>query len=168
MNEKDILEDIIRQTEDLKDEVDSFIEKHNKSADFWRITYYILIFVSIFSLAISLSFSSQALAEWLISIIGEVLIGGLGIASGATTVILIFLNPNEKYLSHRDTINKFTKLRDKIKMLLIIEQDNEIQSYRDTLASFYGEKNSILEHSLPTSNSLFISIKNFFGVKTHE
>jgi len=160
MSENEILKNIKKEMQNLQVELSHILSSHEKSADFWRLIYVILIFTSIFALSISLSYSSQAVTSWLLSVIGEVVIGILSIASGAITVILIFLSPNEKYLSHKNTINKLTKLKDEIKIFLI-NQEPDIQEYKDALASFYDEKNSILEHSLPTSNSMLSFIKKF-------
>lgn len=161
MSENEILENIKDEMQELQIELSNIVTEHEESADFWRFIYVALIFTSIFALSISLSYSSQAVTGWLLKVMGEVMIGILSIASGAITVILIFLSPNEKYLSHKNTINKLTQLKDEIKIFLI-NQEGNIQEYKVSLTSFYGEKNAILEHSLPTSNSVLISIKNFF------
>lgn len=139
MGENEILENIKEEMQDLQIELSNILNNHEKSADFWRFIYVTLIFTSIFALSISLSSSSQAVTGWLLNVMGEVMIDILSIASGAITVILIFLSPNEKYLSHKNTINKLTKLKDEIKIFLINQEDN-IQEYKDALASFYDEK----------------------------
>lgn len=161
MSEDEILEIIKEEMQELQIGLGDILSNHEKSADFWRFIYVALIFTSIFALSISLSSSSQAVTGWLLNVMGEVMIGILSIASGAITVILIFLSPNEKYLSHKNTINKLTKLKDEIKIFLINQEDN-IQEYKDALAGFYDEKNAILEHSLPTSNSMLVSLKKIF------
>ena len=105
------IENIKQEAERLKEDCIYSAKGHFESAKFWRRLYYWLMIFSILSFC--LSFTLTLLDSQLCTVI-----------SSFITVILIFLNPQEKYLSHQNSGNKFLSLRNQIRIFNDIEIKN--------------------------------------------
>ena len=133
---------------------------HFESAKFWRRLYYWLMIFSILSLC--LSFTLTLLDSQLCTVI-------CGIISSFITVILIFLNPQEKYLSHQNSGNKFLSLRNQIRIFndIEIKNSNYIDEYTKRLIEFSKERNSLNENSLPIAETGYKNVKKQIEEETH-
>ena len=92
-----------------------------------------------------------------------------GIISSFITVILIFLNPQEKYLSHQNNGNKFLSLRNQIRIFndIEIKNSNYIDEYTKRLIEFSKERNSLNENSLPIAETGYKNVKKQIEEETH-
>ena len=107
-NDNKIIDEAFRLEEDC-----TYSAKgHFESAKKWRYWYYGLMFVSIFTLVLSISNILSDFSTWLIII---------NAISGFITVIIVFLNPQEKYISHQNSGNHFLSLRNEIRIFREIE-----------------------------------------------
>ena len=133
---------------------------HFESAKFWRKWYYGLMASSILSLC--LSFTLVLPDNKLYTVI-------IGLISSFITVILIFLNPQEKYLSHQSSGNKFLSLRNQIRVFndIEIKNSNYIDEYTKRLIEFSKERNSLNENSLPIAETGYKNVKKHIEEETH-
>lgn len=92
MQEKEIIENIKKEIERIKEDSIFSAKGHFEDATYWRYTNYFLMVVSIASVCASLIFVYSDLNKFWS--------GAIAIMSGFITVLLVFLNPQEKYLSH--------------------------------------------------------------------
>ena len=132
---------------------------HFESAKFWRKWYYWLMASSILSLCLSF----PVLAD------GNLCTASVGLISSFITVILIFLNPQEKYLSHQNSGNKFLSLRNQIRIFndIEIKNSNYADEYTKRLIVFSEERNSLNENSLPIAETGYKNTKKQIEEKTH-
>jgi hypothetical protein len=113
-------------------------------------------------LSLCLSFTLTLLDSQLCTVI-------CGIISSFITVILIFLNPQEKYLSHQNNGNKFLSLRNQIRIFndIEIKNSNYIDEYTKRLIEFSKERNSLNENSLPIAETGYKNVKKQIEEETH-
>ncbi len=154
------IENIKQEAERLKEDCIYSAKGHFESAKFWRRLYYWLMIFSILSLC--LSFTLTLLDSQLCTVI-------CGIISSFITVILIFLNPQEKYLSHQNNGNKFLSLRNQIRIFndIEIKNSNYIDEYTKRLIEFSKERNSLNENSLPIAETGYKNAKKQIEEETH-
>lgn len=131
---------------------------HFESAKYWRMWNYGLMIVSIISVCACLALT---FSDW-----DKVCIGIIGLISSLVTFILIFLNPQEKYLFHQNSGNDYLALRNEARIFLeyelsklneddLIAKIKELSSKRDTLN----------KHSLPILESAYKNAKHQIEVQ---
>lgn len=131
---------------------------HFESAKYWRIWNYWLMIVSIISVCACLALT---FSDW-----DKMWIGAIGLISSLATILLIFLNPQEKYLSHQNSGNDYIALRNEARIFLeyelsklneddLIAKIKELNSKRDTLN----------KHSLPILESAYKNAKHQIEVQ---
>lgn len=152
MQENEIIENIKKEAERIKEDSIYSSKGHFESSKFWRYFNYILMIVSIASLVLCLvlTFSDY----------NKIVVGIFGIISAFITVILIFLNPQEKYIAHQNSANKYLSLKNRARIFLDIESfemDLERQKYYIKFLDF--ERNTINENSLPIMNMYYKNAK---------
>ena len=154
------IENIKQEAERLKEDCIYSAKGHLDSAKFWRCLYYWLMIFSILSLC--LSFTLTLIDGQLCTVI-------CGLISSFITVILIFLNPQEKYLSHQNSGNKFLSLRNQIRIFndIEIKNSNYIDEYTKRLIEFSKERNSLNENSLPIAETGYKNVKKQIEEETH-
>ena len=83
--------------------------------------------------------------------------------------ILIFLNPQEKYLSHQSSGNKFLSLRNQIRVFndIEIKNSNYIDEYTKRLIEFSKERNSLNKNSLAIAETGYKNVKKQIEEETH-
>ena len=150
------IENIKQEAERLKEDCIYSANGHFESAKFWRRLYYWLMIFSILSFC--LSFTLTLLDSQLCTVI-----------SSFITVILIFLNPQEKYLSHQNSGNKFLSLRNQIRIFndIEIKNSNYMDEYTKRLIEFSKERNSLNENSLPIAETGYKNAKKQIEEETH-
>lgn len=150
MAENEITDNIKKEAERIKEDSIYSSKGHFESSKFWRYFNYILMFVSIASLILCLVLT---FGDY-----NKIVVGVLGIISSFITVILIFLNPQEKYIAHQNSANKYLSLKNRARIFLDIESfemDLERQKYYIKFLDF--ERNTINENSPPI---MYIGYKN--------
>lgn len=129
---------------EIQDELDRNYEDceysskgHFESAKYWRYINYCLMFSSIATLFLPVIDNSC---------LGQI----LTFLSGFITVILIFLNPQEKYLNHQNFGNKFLSLKNEIRVIRNIDVKNqEIEKLRNKLIEIISSKSMLNDHAPP-------------------
>ena len=140
------MEKIIKETYRLEEDCIYSAKGHFESAKKWRYLYYLLMFFSILTLILSVSNIFTNFSN--LSVI-------FNIITGFVTVIIIFLNPQEKYISHQNSGNHFLSLRNKIRIFREIEISSLELNQKIEKISFLSKKRDELN-----INSLPITIKN--------
>lgn len=140
--EKEMLENIKKEAERIKEDSIYSAKGHFESAKCWRYWNYVLMTVSITSLCMSL----------LLTFIDncKVMVMAIGFISGLSTIILIFLNPQEKYISHYNSGNRFLALRNKAGIFLEIELNSmDIKRQKKRIKRLNFKRDLLNESSLP-------------------
>ncbi|TLD80946.1 SLATT domain-containing protein [Helicobacter sp. MIT 05-5293] len=152
MSENEILENIKREVERIKEDSIYSAKGHFESAKYWRYWNYALMITSIASVCASLVFVYNDSNEcWS---------GFIAIISGFITMLLVFLNPQEKYLSHQNSGNKYLALRNKARIFLEIESKNiSIEQQIQYLKKLDSRRTNINENSLPIAQAGYKSAK---------
>ena len=76
--------------------------------------------------------------------------GIVAISSGIVTMLLVFLNPQEKYISHYNSGNGFLALRNKTRVFLEIESKAmEIEMQMRVIKKLDSKRNDMNGYSLP-------------------
>ncbi|HHP0356360.1 TPA: SLATT domain-containing protein [Campylobacter lari subsp. concheus] len=152
MSNLEIIENIKKESKRILEDCEYSSKGHFESAKYWRYCNYGLMFTSIISVCFSL-----------ISVYGgwsTVCSGIIAISSGIVTMLLIFLNPQEKYLSHYNSGNRFLALRNKTRVFLEIESkamDTEMQMQVVKKLDF--KRNDINKYSLPINEYAYKNAK---------
>ncbi|MDA3047666.1 SLATT domain-containing protein [Campylobacter sp. JMF_08 NE1] len=138
-NDNKIIDEAFRLEEDC-----TYSAKgHFESAKQWRYLYYMLMLFSIITLMLSISniFVNFSICHII-----------LNITAGLITVIIIFLNPQEKYISHQNSGNHFLSLRNEIRIFREIEISSLELNQKIEKISFLSKKRDELNiNSLPIS-----------------
>lgn len=139
MNNEKIIEEALR----LEEDCNYSAKGHFESAKKWRYLYYLLMFFSILTLILSISNIFTNFSN--LSVI-------FNIITGFVTVIIIFLNPQEKYISHQNSGNHFLSLRNEIRIFREIEISSLELNQKIEKISFLSKKRDELNiNSLPIS-----------------
>ncbi len=152
MSNLEIIENIKKESKRILEDCEYSSKGHFESVKYWRYCNYGLMFTSIISVCFSL-----------ISVYGgwsTVCSGIIAISSGIVTMLLIFLNPQEKYLSHYNSGNRFLALRNKTRVFLEIESkamDTEMQMQVVKKLDF--KRNDINKYSLPINEYAYKNAK---------
>ena len=127
---------------------------HFESARLWRMYNYVLMLVSIITVIISLLFTFSDCDKFILGLIAS--------TSAFVTILLIFLNPQEKYLSHYNSATRFLGLRNKIDFFLDIQMNNtdDLELLEKRLNKLVKKKNNINKASLPISRDGYEKAKN--------
>lgn len=152
MQENEIIDNIKKEAERIKEDSIYSSKGHFESSKFWRYFNYILMIVSIASLVLCLvlTFSDY----------NKIVVGIFGIISAFITVILIFLNPQEKYIAHQNSANKYLSLKNRARIFLDIESsDMDLERQKDYIKFLDFERNTINENSLPIMNMYYKNAK---------
>ena len=156
----DKIENIKKENKRIEEDCIYSAKGHFESAKFWRHLYYWLMIFSILSLCLSftLTLPDSQLCTVICSLI-----------SSFITVILIFLNPQEKYLSHQNSGNKFLSLRNQIRIFndIEIKNSNYIDEYAKRLIEFSKERNALNNNSLPIAETGYKNAKKQIEEETH-
>lgn len=145
MEEKEIVENIKKEIERIKEDSIYSAKGHFESAKYWRYWNYILMVASIASVCASLVF--------VFSDLGKFCSGFVAIVSGFITMLLVFLNPQEKYISHYNSGNRFLALRNKARIFLEVESKNmSIEQQVESLKKLDSKRNKINKYSLPIAS----------------
>lgn len=125
---------------------------HFESAKYWRIWNCVLMICSIVSLCACLVFTFFDLSK--------LITGGIGSVSGFITILLIFLNPQEKYLSHQNSGNDYLKLRNKTRIFSehkasILDTNKQIKK----LEKLNSARDMLNKYSLPIATKGYRSAK---------
>lgn len=145
MSEKEIVENIKKEIERIKEDSIYSAKGHFESAKYWRYGNYILMVASIISVCASLVF--------VFSDLGKFCSGFVAIVSGFITMLLVFLNPQKKYLSHSKNGNKYLTLRNKARIFLEVESKNmSIEQQVESLKKLDSKRNKINKYSLPIAS----------------
>lgn len=152
MESERITINIKKEAEKVLEDCEYSAKGHLENAKHWRYCNYMLMIASIVSVCAGLVFVYGDLDKFWI--------GVLAISSGIATMLLIFLNPQEKYLSHYNSGNRFLTLRNKTRIFLEIESKAmNIEQQRQTLKELDSKRGSLNETSLPISNIAYKSAK---------
>lgn len=152
MENQEIIKDIQKEAKRIIEDCEYSSKGHFDSAKCWRYWNYILMFASIISVCFSLVLVYSDLDKFWSGIIA--------ISSGIVTMLLVFLNPQEKYLSHYNNGNRFLTLRNKTRIFLEIESKAmNTEQQRQTLKELDSKRGSLNETSLPISNIAYKSAK---------
>lgn len=131
---------------------------HFESAMHWRMWNYGLMIVSIISVCACLALT---FSDW-----GKFWTGIIGIISSLATFILIFLNPQEKYLSHQNSGNDYLALRNEARIFLEYElskldEDDLITKIKE----LNSKRDALNKHSLPILEKAYKSAKHQIEVQ---
>lgn len=152
MENQEIIKDVQKEAKRIIEDCKYSSKGHFESAKYWRYCNYGLMFTSIVSVCFSL-----------ISVYGgwsTVCSGIIAISSGIVTMLLIFLNPQEKYLSHYNSGNRLLALRNKTRVFLEIESKAmDIKMQMQTIKKLDSKRNDINEYSLPISKCAYKNAK---------
>ncbi|KGI56320.1 SLATT domain-containing protein [Campylobacter sp. MIT 97-5078] len=152
MSEDEILENIKKEVEKIKEDSNYSAKGHFESAEYWRKWNYALMSVSIVSVCASLVFVYHDLDKFWSGLIA--------ISSGFITMLLIFLNPQEKHFSHYRSGNQFLSLRNKASIFLEVESKNmNLEQQIESLKKLDSKKNKLNNTSLPISKYGYKSAK---------
>lgn len=152
MEEKEILENIEKEIERIKEDSIYSAKGHFDSAKYWRYWNYFLTVASIASVCASLVFVFSDLDKFWI--------GFITIVSGLIAMLLVFSNPQEKYISHYNSGNRFLSLRNKARIFLEVEsKDMGIEQQVESLKKLDSKRNKINKHSLPIGSMGYKSAK---------
>ena len=152
MQENEIIDNIKKEAERIKEDSIYSSKGHFESSKFWRYFNYLLMIVSIASLVLCLvlTFSDY----------NKIVVGIFGIISAFITVILIFLNPQEKYIAHQNSANKYLSLKNRARIFLDIESsDMDLERQKDYIKFLDFERNTINENFLPIMNMYYKNAK---------
>ncbi len=145
MEEKEIVENIKKEIERIREDSIYSAKGHFESAKYWRYGNYILMVASIISVCASLVFVYDDSDKFWS--------GFVAIVSGFITMLLVFLNPQKKYLSHQNSGNKYLALRNKARIFLEIESKNmDIEQQVESLKKIDSKRNKINKYSLPIAS----------------
>lgn len=160
--EENILDSLNEEIEKIKEDSLYSAKGHFEDAKCWRHLNYVLMVCSIVSVCVSLTF--------IFADFDKLLVGGIGFLSGLITMILIFLNSQEKYISHQNSGNDYLALRNQVRCFLDIEcykLTTEIKIER--LKRFIETRDLLNKHSLPISEKGYKSAKKLIEIeKTHK
>lgn len=152
MSNLEIIENIKKEGKRILEDCEYSSKGHFESAKYWRYWNYALMLVSIASVCASLIFVYSDLDKFWSGLIA--------VSSGFITMLLVFLNPQEKYLSHYRSGSQFLSLRNKARIFL------EIESYKMTaeqqiqaLKKLDSKRSRINKNSLPISKKGYESAK---------
>ncbi|HEC1782318.1 TPA: SLATT domain-containing protein [Campylobacter lari] len=152
MSNLEIIENIKKEAKRILEDCEYSSKGHFESAKHWRYCNYGLMSTSIISVCFSL-----------ISVYGgwsTVCSGIIAISSGIVTMLLIFLNPQEKYLSHYNSGNRFLALRNKTRVFLEIESKAmDIEMQMQVVKKLDFKRNDINKYSLPISECAYKNAK---------
>lgn len=152
MSEQDILENIKKEAQRIMEDSEYSYKGHFETAKYWRYGNYILMIASIIAVCASLVFVYDDLDKFWS--------GFIAILSGFMTMLLVFLNPQEKYLSHQNSGSKYLTLRNKARIFLDIESKNmDIEQQIETLKKLDSKRNKLGKNSLPISKCGYESAK---------
>lgn len=152
MESEEIIINIKKEARRIMEDCEYSAKGHFESAKHWRYCNYVLMIASIVSVCGSLVFVYGNLDKFWI--------GVLAISSGIVTMLLVFLNPQEKYLSHYNSGNRFLTLRNKTRIFLEVESKTmNAEQQRQTLKELDSKRSSLNETSLPISNIAYKSAK---------
>lgn len=142
MESEEIIINIKKETEKILEDCEYSAKGHFENAKHWRYCNYVLMFASIVSVCGSLVFVYGNLDKFWSGIIA--------ISSGIATMLLVFLNPQEKYLSHYNSGNRFLTLRNKTRIFLEIESKAmEIEMQMQVIKKLDSKRNDMNGYSLP-------------------
>ena len=152
MENEEIIININKEAQRILEDCEYSAKGHFENAKHWRYCNYVLMIASIVSVCGSLVFVYGNLDKFWSGIIA--------ISSGIVTMLLVFLNPQEKYLSHYNSGNRFLTLRNKTRIFLEIESKAmNTEQQRQTLKELDSKRGSLNETSLPISNIAYKSAK---------
>lgn len=152
MSENEILENIKKEVKRIIEDSEYSAKGHFESAKYWRYGNYVLMVASIISVCASLVF--------VFSDLGKFWSGFIAIVSGFITMLLVFLNPQKKYLSHHKNGNKYLALRNKARIFLEIESANmNMEQQIEYLKKLDSRRTRINKYSLPISKYGYKSAK---------
>lgn len=152
MESEEIIINIKKEARRIMEDCEYSAKGHFENAKHWRYCNYVLMIASIVSVCGSLVFVYGNLDKFWI--------GVLAISSGIVTMLLVFLNPQEKYLSHYNSGNRFLTLRNKTRIFLEVESKTmNAEQQRQTLKELDSKRSSLNETSLPISNIAYKSAK---------
>lgn len=152
MENEEIIINIKKEAQRILEDCEYSAKGHFESAKCWRYCNYILMIASIVSVCGSSVFVYSDLDKFWSGIIA--------ISSSIVTMLLVFLNPQEKYLSHYNSGNRFLTLRNKTRIFLEIESKAmNTEQQRQTLKELDSKRGSLNETSLPISNIAYKSAK---------
>lgn len=152
MEEKEVVENIKKEIERIKEDSEFSSKGHFEDAKYWRYTNYFLMVVSIASVCASLVFVYSDLDKFWS--------GTIAVSSGFITMLLVFLNPQEKYLSHYRSGSQFLSLRNKARIFLEIESYKMIAEQQIlALKKLDSKRSRINKNSLPISEKAYKSAK---------
>lgn len=152
MNEYEILENIKKEAKRIIEDSEYSYKGHFESAKYWRYGNYVLMIVSIVSVCASLVFVYDDSDNFWS--------GFIAIVSGFITMLLIFLKPQEKYLSHQNSGNQYLAIRNKARIFLEIESKNmNLDQQMESLKKLDSKKSKLNNTSLPISEYGYKSAK---------
>jgi hypothetical protein len=121
------------------------IESHNYMSNFWNNTHiYIGIPTTLLSSLVTASIFSN-LSN------GQIIVGCISLLITALSALSTFLNPTEKYLSHKTTKSSLISLRDKAKIFIdsILENQEidkeELKEFKRLIEQIYSNKPQVPE-----------------------
>ena len=142
MENQEIIKDIQQEVKRIIEDCEYSSKGHFDSAKCWRYWNYVLMFASIISVCFSLVLVYSDLDKFWSGIVA--------ISSGIVTMLLVFLNPQEKYISHYNSGNGFLALRNKTRVFLEIESKAmEIEMQMRVIKKLDSKRNDMNGYSLP-------------------
>ena len=145
MSENEILENIKKEVKRIIEDSEYSAKGHFESAKYWRYGNYVLMIISFVITCISLSITYGDIGK-----LSSICISAL---SGFFMMLLIFLNTQEKYISHYKSGNKYLKLRNKARIFLEVESRNmSLEQQMESLKKLNSKRNKINKHSLPIAS----------------
>ncbi|RDU62290.1 SLATT domain-containing protein [Helicobacter sp. MIT 14-3879] len=152
MSENEILENIKKEIKRIIEDSEYSSKGHFESAKYWRYGNYVLMIASIISVCASLVFVYDDLNEYWS--------GFIAFLSGLITMLLVFLNPQEKYFSHYRSGNQYLSLRNKARIFLEIQSVGmNRERQKGYLKKLDSKRNKINKHSLPIVSMGYKSAK---------
>lgn len=152
MESERITINIKKEAQRILEDCEYSAKGHFENAKHWRYCNYVLMIASIVSVCGSSVFVYSDLDKFWSGIIA--------ISSSIVTMLLVFLNPQEKYLSHYNSGNRFLTLRNKTRIFLEIESKAmNIEIQMQTIKKLDSKRSSLNKTSLPISERAYKNAK---------
>lgn len=160
--EKEVLSNIKKEIEKIKEDSLYSAKGYFEDAKYWRYCNYILVISSIVSVCASLAFS---FLDFYATFASQV-----SLLSAFITMILVFLDSQEKYTSHQNSGNDYLALRNQAGYFINIERHNlATKTQIERLRCFVEKRDLLNKKSLSISSLAYKNAKRQIEIeKSHE